>query len=118
MNKERLEEIRERVRQTTPEPWSCIPALDSSGDYGIAVHRAGRVIAECFAEFMSREDKRQAEAEANAEFIAHAREDVTALIGALEEAWAKIYDLEGFFERNAREAGGDGWREEHGKTGE
>lgn len=82
-----LEPIKARERAATPGDWWYVRAKPGRDpDCGICAPDCANVLAETYAEFVSRGDYRPEQAVANAEFIAHARTDVPALISALEEA--------------------------------
>ena len=71
----RLDEIKARAEAATKGPWS-----DSAGDgYGpfLAINSAGATVARC--------DYGPYEGSRDAEFVAHARSDVPALVAAVEE---------------------------------
>lgn len=71
----RLDEIKARAEAATKGPWS-----DSAGDgYGpfLAINSAGATVARC--------DYGPYEGSRDAEFVAHARTDVPALVAAVEE---------------------------------
>jgi hypothetical protein len=78
-----LDEIKARVAAATEGPWeaysaSCCPDMGgvSSSKYRVHAAEVGNVGHPALLE--------------DAEFMAHARTDVPALIAALEEAWAAL----------------------------
>ena len=76
--------------KATPEPWWYGRAKGTTGDMGIAAAGDANIIVECFAEFHAKGDMRPEQAQANADFIAHARKNYPLALGALEEAWAEV----------------------------
>jgi hypothetical protein len=73
---ERLEAIRQRVRITTPGPWTPM-AGNNDGIVRAHLPWGGQVVADCHG------------CESNAEFLAHCREDVPWLLAQLADAHAQ-----------------------------
>lgn len=78
MTREQLEEIKRRAEKATPGPWTSTFVND--------LLHYGQVIGDVPTKTVLA--KVMYYKETDAPFIAHAREDVPALIAALEEAWA------------------------------
>ncbi len=96
MTTDRLKEIRERAEKATKGPWRCdVDIFNDDGEVEASVH--DEEISMLFTEgtgVMGGEDcwtkARESQAFRNAEFIAHAREDVPFLLAELEKARAAL----------------------------
>ena len=75
---DRIAEIRERLERATPGPWQAISSGRAHGDHWY-VTDAGEAIASIHASDGEDEDQR----EPDAEFIAHAPEDIAFLLARL-----------------------------------
>ena len=80
MTKEELDNIKERVQNTTFGDW-FVDALDIGSKWNIQTED-GTDIA--LAQEVYKDDKVQSKRSANAEFIAHAKRDIICLIETLE----------------------------------
>jgi hypothetical protein len=106
----RLAEIEARANAATEGPWSVdhdseevyADTCVATGDYGwIAVGPSGQ---------SPHYDEDTAEGRADAEFIAHAREDVPALVAALRAVLAEVTRFRAAADANEPIAANGGWQ--------
>ena len=90
---ERLDQIRQRAAQATPGPWRCTSYEVMSEATGVHVI--------CFGH--DRDDYGRVD-EPDAEFIAHAREDIPYLLQELATLSDRIAALEGALQRQTERA--------------
>lgn len=88
MTRDQLDAIRARVEAATPGPWE--PSSDTLTWIHVEAH--GLTVAECRT-YLNRQHT-DAQNDANAAFIAKAREDVPALLAEVERLTAEIKDAE------------------------
>jgi len=84
---------KECCEKATEGPWRYGPAKGITGDMGIAASGDANIIVECFAEFHAKGDVQPEQAQANADFIAHARTYYPRALAALEEAWGALLNI-------------------------
>lgn len=95
MDHQRLEAIKQRAAQATEGPWVKGSYRGVGEDYDIETANGGTLDGVMRGMFGR---------EADADFVAHAREDVPALIEALEEALEEAYRMDS--EENGGSTGG------------
>lgn len=89
MNDERLREIRERVKAATPGPWGCFDYGSYTGYWNVDCNLPDVLTVATLGKSHSGYGK-PGESEANARFIAAARQDVPDLLAALAESDALL----------------------------
>lgn len=89
MTPEQLRAIRERAEKATPGPW--VAARET--EYFTAIERPdGRILGSVGGDGYTDNSPEHAEIEANAVFIAHAREEIPALLEHIRELRAEADD--------------------------
>ena len=87
MTPEQLAEIRARSEAATPGPWECIESFPP-GEYALAARPPDEAFPLTLA--VVGNDDAWEDAEANTQFVAHARTDIPALLDYIEELEAKL----------------------------
>lgn len=103
----RLAEIRARVEAATPGPWTPMEYDHNPGDQGVPIlggGERGSMAAHLTAYTMTLSNVDQSEADA--EFIAHARTDLPALLAAVEAFKEKCDYIVNEFEDPVYESNG------------